>query len=202
MISGGTCYPFVIDYLYQNCRPGDLVVETGCGGALYRNTIEKFGATYLGCDLPNDQYKNYSAVSFFSTGNELPIITGKASLIFNQAAFDYIPNPQKTVSEAYRILRPGGKFTIFTYKEKVLKKIDGNCRKRGRSWESKHHVYKRNDVLTWLEDAGFEAYDISNQIDIIRSSGLRRRILNWIGLYMSIQAMYSYWLVFEAIKPK
>jgi ubiquinone/menaquinone biosynthesis C-methylase UbiE len=201
-MGSGTCYPFVIDYLKMKIKPGDLVVETGCGGALYRAVVAENQASYLGCDIANDQYANYRDVDVFSNGNELPLRKGSISLIFNQAAFDYIPNPHQTISEAYRVLRPGGKFIIFTYKKKVLKEIDRNCKIRGRKWELNHHVYSRNDVLSWLTEAGFKAEDIGKKIDLVGSTGWKRKLLEIFGLYMPVQAKYSHWLVIEAVKPK
>ncbi len=54
----------------------------------------------------------------------------------------YIPNPLQTISESYRVLKPGGIFTIFTYRKDILKSIDSNCKERGREWEKGHHVFQ------------------------------------------------------------
>jgi SAM-dependent methyltransferase len=197
----GTCYPFVINYLRQNIKPGDLVVETGCGGARYQPIISKMLATYIGCDIPNDQYDNYRDVSLFSNGNELPFADECVSIIFNQAAFDYIPNPQLTISEAYRVLRPGGKFIIFTYKKKVLQEIDQNCQFRGRNWELNHHVYSKENLINWMTFAGFSTSDIGSSVDIIGLTGWKRKLLEIFCIYMPIQARYSNWLLIEGQKP-
>jgi SAM-dependent methyltransferase len=197
----GTCYPFVEKYLSSNVVSENLILETGCGGALYRQYISALYGIYIGCDVPNLQYQSGNDVDLYCSGNTLSFANNSFDLIFNQAAFDYIPNPKLTISEAYRVLRPGGIFTIFTYRLGELEKIDKNCKIRNRDWERNHHVYSGQELITWLTNQGFYARDITRTLDTIGSIGYKRKIMDFFRIYYILQAKFSIWRVFEARKP-
>ncbi len=197
----GTIYPFVQDYLSAKIHPGDTVLETGCGGALYRNWVEQYQGVYFGSDVPNQLYQTDDDLNLYCSSNGLPFADSTFNIVFNQGAFDYMPDPQVTISEAFRVLKPGGVLTIFTYRKDVLETIDRNCKERKRGWEINHHVYSSKMLLDWLKNYGFFAREITSRLDTLRTAGSKRRILDMFGLYMFIQSKYSIWRVFEAEKP-
>jgi SAM-dependent methyltransferase len=196
----GTRYPFVEKYLSDVIKSGDLVIETGCGGAMYRDYITTLGGFYIGCDVPNLLYQDSHDVDVYCSGDALPFKKEISNLIFNQGAFDYMPNPTITIQEAYRVTGNGGLFTIFTYRKDVLEKIDRNCRERKRDWELNHHVYSGNKLQNWLNNNGFVSNEITRKLDTINSKGLKRQILDFLRLYKTIQSRLSIWRVYEAKK--
>ncbi len=197
----GTVYPFVIEYLASKVTCGCSVLETGCGGALYRDNILEFGGTYTGCDVPNLLYQTGNDLDLYCSSDGLPFADNVFDILFNQGAFDYMPDPQITIAEAYRVLKPGGVLTIFTYRKDILQMIDRNCRERKRDWEINHHVFSSNDLLDWLKSHGFQSREITGNLDTLQSTGIKRQILDMLGLYMFLQSKYSIWRIFEAEKP-
>jgi ubiquinone/menaquinone biosynthesis C-methylase UbiE len=197
----GTLYTFVKDYLSRTIHPGSQVLETGCGGALYREWVNKQGGIYTGCDVPNLLYQTGNDLDTYCSSNGLPFADNSFDILFNQGAFDYMPDPELTIAEAYRVLRPGGRLTIFTYRKDVLEMINRNCRERKRDWEINHHVFSRKQILDWLNNRGFHAREITSSLDTLQTTGFKRRIMDSLGLYMRLQSMYSIWRVYEAEKP-
>ena len=65
-----------------------------------------------------------------------------------------MPDPLLTIKEAFSVLRPGGRFTIFTYRKDILETIDKNCKERKRDWEINHHVFSTTQLITWLKRPG------------------------------------------------
>jgi SAM-dependent methyltransferase len=201
-VGKGTVYPFVKDYLSRKVHQNSRVLETGCGGALYRDFVEEIGGNYSGCDVPNLLYQTGHDLDLYCSSNGLPYVANSFDILFNQGAFDYMPNPKLTIAEAYRVLRPGGCFTIFTYRKDVLEMIDRNCRERKRDWEINHHVFSRKQILGWLKSSGFKASEITINLDTLQSTGFKRRLLDNLGLYMWVQSKYSIWRIYEAEKPE
>lgn len=197
----GTRYTFVLKYFNETFKPGSRVLETGCGGGLYRENIHALKLHYTGSDLPNPIYQTSHSVDVYCSGNTLSFANESFDYVFNQGAFDYIPNPLQTISESYRVLKPGGIFTIFTYRQDILKSIDSNCRERGREWEKGHHVFSSADLLKWLKNQGFISHDITGDLDTIQSVGMKRKIMDFFGIYYFLQAKVSMWRVFESVKP-
>lgn len=198
----GTRYPFVEKYLSDVIKSEDLVIETGCGGAMYRDYITTLGGFYIGCDVPNLLYQDSHDVDVYCSGDALPFEKDISNLIFNQGAFDYMPNPSNTIKEAYRVTGKGGLFTIFTYRKDVLEKIDRNCRERKRDWELNHHVFSIHTLLDWLKSAGFLARSVTEKYDTIGSKGIKREILDLIGIYLLVQSKITIWRIVEAKKPE
>ncbi len=182
-------------------QPGYRVLETGCGGALYRENIDVLQARYTGSDVMNLLYQNGHDVDVYCSGNFLSFADASFDFVFNQGAFDYIPNPLQTIAESYRVLRPGGFFTIFTYRKDILETIDHNCQERGREWEKGHHVYSGSDLLGWLTNQGFVAREITRSLDTIQSQGIKRGLMDLFHIYSFIQSKVSIWRVYEGIKP-
>ena len=102
-------------------RPGDKVLELGCGcGAIAEHIAELTGATPYGLNLDRSQiekaWKNPNLPRDQFTVGDLNMV-----LEFDDESFDaiyaiqpmtYISNHARTFSEVLRVLKPGGRFVI------------------------------------------------------------------------------------------
>jgi sterol 24-C-methyltransferase len=102
-------------------RPGDKVLELGCGcGAIAEHIAELTGATPYGLNLDRSQiekaWKNPNLPRDQFTVGDLNMV-----LEFDDESFDaiyaiqpmtYISDHARTFSEAMRVLKPGGRFVI------------------------------------------------------------------------------------------
>jgi SAM-dependent methyltransferase len=96
---------------------GLAVLELGCGAAQWSIALAADGARAVGIDLSTKQLRHARMAS-----GDLPLVQGSAEeLPFADASFDLVfcdhgamgfADPDRTVPEVARILRPGGRFAF------------------------------------------------------------------------------------------
>jgi 2-polyprenyl-3-methyl-5-hydroxy-6-metoxy-1,4-benzoquinol methylase len=112
---------------------GKDILDIGCGSGMYAMTFSKMGAKSVsGIDLSERlvdlgmafmKKHNVSANLIVADCTNLPFADGSFDLIFSGDVFEHITPEQKSlcIKEAYRVLKPGGTFTIKTPNLKYLK---------------------------------------------------------------------------------
>lgn len=112
---------FVFDAL--NLRPGQHVLEVGCGGGFYAYEAAHFvGPTGRICatDLSEDQIDAASqhcaslpwVECRVANAVELPYADATFDVIYAAKVLEYIPSIDSALAEIKRVLRPGGKAAI------------------------------------------------------------------------------------------
>lgn len=196
----GTAYSFVIKHLTGEIMEGFDVLETGSGVAVYRGLVEERGANYFGTDVPNQQYGNLRSVDSFCSADKLPFRDKTFDLLFNQGSIDYMPDLPVTLKEAYRVLVPGGKMIIYTYRKDILEMIHRNVSRSAEHWEINHHVFSPQQLLDYLTQAGLSARDISFELESWEPIGIVKWFVKGMGLYPVFNHRRSIWRVFVATK--
>ncbi len=199
----GTVYPFILKFLLKHLRANARLLETGCGAGLYRGPLSRAGVQYIGTDVINDHYQSPGDVDVYCSANYLPFANESFDLVFNQGAIDYMPQPENVLAEAWRVLKPGGVFLIFTYEHRVLLEIHANCLKSKREWERTHWVFESSEMIDMLRAAGFQSREVSGQLDTWRPKGalnLAKAILS--GSLAKTRLANSHWRVFLGKKKK
>lgn len=176
-MSKGTVYPFILEFLLEQVRTGACVLETGCGAGLYRDPLTRAGATYVGTDVRNDHYQSPGDVDVFCSADYLPFVDESFDLVFNQGSIDYMPQPQKVLQEAWRVLKPGGVFLIFTYEQRILLEIHANCLKSQREWERAHWVFESSEMISMLNSVGFKSQDVSGKLNTWQPEGVLKLMI-------------------------
>lgn len=100
---------------------GKDVLEFGCGAAQWSIFLAKLGAHPVGLDLSSEQLA-HARTLMREAGVEFPLIEASAEAVpLPDASFDIVfcdhgamsfADPQRTVPEASRLLRPGGQFAF------------------------------------------------------------------------------------------
>ncbi len=101
------------------------VLEIGCGIGTDGEEFAKNGARYVGIDLsPNSVELSKERFELFNVNGTFRAVNAEEGLPFPDNSFDHIysfgvihhtPNPEKIAREMYRVLRPGGTFTVMLY---------------------------------------------------------------------------------------
>jgi ubiquinone/menaquinone biosynthesis C-methylase UbiE len=101
------------------------VLEIGCSIATDGLQFAKQGARYVGIDLtPNGIELAKERFELFSEKGTFKVVNAEEALPFPNNSFDHIysfgvimasPHPEAIVEQMYRVLRPGGTFTVMLY---------------------------------------------------------------------------------------
>jgi len=89
---------FVAEYV----KPGDQVIDYGCGEMPYRPLFQECGAQYIGCDIKGDCDVR------FEPDRPLPLPNGYADALISNQVLEHVWNVGSYLGEAYRLLKPGG----------------------------------------------------------------------------------------------
>lgn len=88
-----------------------VVYDLGCGTRPYEKDILSAGCTYVGIDWANTQHGSHADVVADLNG-PLPIENEVADSLVSFQVLEHLCEPQVMLSEAFRILRPGGSMLI------------------------------------------------------------------------------------------
>jgi SAM-dependent methyltransferase len=103
---------------------GADVVELGCGGGQCAVALAERGADVVGVDLSREQLRFARSLAT-ERGVADPVAhhqadvthlrarpDGRFDVAFNTYVFQWVPDPAAAVAEAFRLLRPGGRFAF------------------------------------------------------------------------------------------
>lgn len=97
---------------------GSHIVDLGCGSGVFTHVLQQRGYRCTGIDLsPNliaIARAKYSGIEFLEGDIEkLPFADGSVDGIMFSGVLHHLPDCTTTAAEAFRVLRPGGKFVAF-----------------------------------------------------------------------------------------
>lgn len=143
-----------------------VIADLGCGTGFITLALAEEGAKLV---FSIDQSKNMirelskqketlgyeNIYPLISELEELPLFDNSVDGITINMALHHIHNPQKSINEMYRVLKPGGTVII----------TDVNEHNGQWAREEMHDVwlgFSNSDITNWLENAGFNSVAIEN----------------------------------------
>ncbi len=98
-------------------RPGEILVDLGCGGGLLAPHLAGKGYRHIGVDLVTSalvQAAERGVAPVRADVARLPLRSGCASVVSAGELLEHVVDPGTVVAEACRILRPGGTLVLDT----------------------------------------------------------------------------------------
>jgi len=188
MTSTGALYDHVAKWLshLQLTTPPFRTLEIGSGSGQYAALFQE--KSYVSIDVPETWYTLQRAPDVYASADTLPFKETTFSHIFNVAAFDYFPNPEKCLTEFNRVLRANGKVIIFNYNLKTLEQIHQNCKALADQNRASigHHTFDYQKLKKMASAAGFSCKQLPLYPDrnlirdcklLIRPSNFRNYLL-------------------------
>jgi ubiquinone/menaquinone biosynthesis C-methylase UbiE len=133
-------------------KNGDKVIDIGCGVGVLTRIIQKErqGCEVWGTDISDEVIGNNTAedpktkylVGFAGEQKDLP--SNYFDIVFSGEVIEHMDVPESLFSEAYRILKPGGKLIVTCPK-------DDNVRSSEHLW-----YFDKDDMVKFYKDAGLK----------------------------------------------
>ncbi|UEG51064.1 arsenite methyltransferase [Ferruginibacter lapsinanis] len=164
---------------FAKIKEGDTVIDLGSGAGNDAFVARKFvgeSGKVIGIDFTSAMIikarENAEKVGFnnveFRHGDieEMPVTSNKADVIVSNCVLNLVPNKHKVFSEIFRVLKPGGHFSI---SDIVL---EGELPSK---WKEVAELYagcisgaiQKNDYLEIIEEAGFANITLQKNKPII-----------------------------------
>jgi SAM-dependent methyltransferase len=124
------------------------VLELGCGAAQWSRALAERGARVVGLDQSRSQlrYADQTLPLVCASGEAVPLRGASFDIVFCDHGAMSFCDPQHTVPEAARLLRPGGllAFCLSSFLKWLTDDDDSSTRKLQRDWFGRHEI-------TWPE---------------------------------------------------
>lgn len=164
---------------FADIKPGDTVIDLGSGAgndAFIARRIVGENGKVLGIDFTermielaraNAEKLQYNNVEFRQGDIEnMPVTSNKADVIVSNCVLNLVPNKHKVFSEVFRVLKPGGHFSI---SDIVLQ---GNLPAK---WKQIAELYagcvagaiSKNEYLEIIKETGFTNITVQKEKEIV-----------------------------------
>jgi SAM-dependent methyltransferase len=109
--------PYYLEYKYlfadlknavQKYASGD-VLDIGCGNKPYYTFFEGRNSSYIGCDVVQS---SHNIVDVICLATEIPLADNSKDTVFTTQVIEHVADHRKLLSEAFRILKPGGNLIV------------------------------------------------------------------------------------------
>ncbi len=92
----------------DNNAAGNLL-DIGCGNKPYKNRVERHITAYTGCDIIQS---SENCVDILCPANNIPLGSNMFDTVISTQTIEHVEDHQGLVNEAFRLLKPGGKFIL------------------------------------------------------------------------------------------
>ena len=175
---------------FAQIKAGDTVIDLGSGAGndafIARRIVGEKGKV-IGIDFTETMIsrarENTEKVGFnnveFRLGDieEMPVTSNKADVIVSNCVLNLVPNKHKVFSEVYRVLKPGGHFSIsdivlqgaLPAKWKEVAELYAGC---------VSGAIQKEDYLGIIKEAGFENISLQKEKEILIPDDILQQYLS------------------------
>jgi len=154
-------------YLLAHVRPGDAVLDVGCGLGWFTAALARAGARPVGIDvaesalaLARDRYPQLD-LRLVGLGAPLPLQDNSFALAWAGEVIEHIADTARWLSELRRVLAPGAKLLLSTPSHGRLRLALGGIERFSEPLGDHLHLYTRRSLTELLIEFGFGDVQVS-----------------------------------------
>jgi 2-polyprenyl-3-methyl-5-hydroxy-6-metoxy-1,4-benzoquinol methylase len=156
-----------LDFLLGHVRPGDRVLDVGCGEGAFSAQIARAGAAPIAVDVADEplrrlrtRFPALADVRRATAGEPLPVAGGEADLVWAGEVLEHVVDVGAFAGDLRRVLRPGGTLVLTTpdHPRRLLARFALRPRAFDEHvWPYSDHLrfFTRRTLVLVLADAGF-----------------------------------------------
>ncbi len=159
--------PWIISHL----APGSDVIDLGCGAGFLTSALSQAGHHATGVDLSKGSLeiaKKHDAASIFieADATNVPLPSHTFDAVCAMDLLEHVPEPQKVIREASRLLKPGGLFFFHTFNRTfmswliVIKGVDWFVKNAPPNMHVFNLFIKPDQLTSWCTDLGMQVQEI------------------------------------------
>lgn len=165
-------------------RRGETVVDIGSGhgfDCLLLEAAAPSGVTVIGVDRWSEPFGSVPFVT--ADGASLPLAAGTADWVTLNGVLCVVPEPERVLDEAFRVLRPGGRLSLGLLLHSLPPPLGWAARRLagirgGRSEEGYRAMLRRQGFLRVRVEARHR-YTLEQAADLWGTGAGTRRLLRW-----------------------
>jgi ubiquinone/menaquinone biosynthesis C-methylase UbiE len=155
-------------FLLSVLRPGDRVIDVGCGeGAFSALAMEAGAGSVIGIDIAEAAlararraHPDLAFERVEETG-PLPFADNRFELAWASEVIEHVPDTATWLSEIRRVLAPGGRLAITTPDHGRVRLLFGGVERYSDPLGDHLHLYTRRSLRALLRDFGFDQVGVS-----------------------------------------
>jgi ubiquinone/menaquinone biosynthesis C-methylase UbiE len=193
----GRCYHRHISTHIMNALPqGGKLLDIGCGTGLFVNRYIEAGGSAIGLDISRkmlEQARRRCITCDYTIGigEKIPFCDNSFDAVSSLLVFSYVKDPVSMMSEAFRVLKPGGSIAICTLGKKLLTLGIPAIYHLGEKMNVKHVVMK---------DFGERYYDEAEMDELFTRAGFSDIEVKWCS-FAHIDMIDPLFLLAQKIEP-
>ena len=147
---------------WLDAKPGERILDIGCGDGTYDYRINRSGAQVVGFDIA--RYKLRTAVKHHARGGtiyldanaeKMPIRSESCDAVVSFCVFEHLENDDAVLAEAHRILRSGGRL-LLTLDSMSNPEVSDDHRGRLKIEHGVNQFYTVPEISEKLKSGGFQ----------------------------------------------
>ena len=164
-----------------------------CGDGIFASLAWPGRRLQAGCDLSELSVRQalargaHGRVDACDASRALPYQDGAFDLVFNNSALEHIPDLVATLSEASRVLVPGGTFAFNVLNRRFYEwwPMAGRSAQEYRDWQPFYHAYSLQEWEQKLGNAGLRITSVDGYLDRRAARALARLDYAFSGAYLA-----------------